>query len=418
MSDFIRLDSLVCQNGQLRYTFSSSLNIFKKKDFFIEYSKPIEKPVESINTIPFAGIMMPIAWATGAELIVPSLDRSYIGSLEVASAYWKKCYRKWPFSPRLITKAVENETPQKGLPESCGMLFSGGLDSLATYAHHRDKKPELFTAIGADFFISKSNFVTLCKEKLFNEFAAQEKVRLTYITTDMSDILDYKRLERYAENWYGAVQHGLMLTSLVAPVSHHYLKTLYIASCSHKLDYNFPCGSDPEAVRYLKWANTHVEDDLHEINRMEKVREYLKDHPSFHKYLRVCWAQFEQMNCSRCEKCLHTICEILINNEDPNHYNFKVTCETLAFLKHKLKNRYYLFFRGNERCLNFWRVIQQSIDLDKIEDRYGSKEFFAWFKNFKKLRKKQNPVLLFLWLRLLDIRDLLKKMVKFRKEKI
>lgn len=401
MKPSIRLEALTREGSVLRYRFGSELDLFKKKDFFIEYKKELGDPPESVLTLPFIAMMMPIAWAAGADVVASSVDAAFADSLERASAYWRKCYPRWPFHSELKASRVENSFKTS----RAGMLFSSGLDSLATYVRQRGKKPELFTVIGADFPYSKSNFAVICKEQLFEDFAQREAVELTYIYTDINDILDLDKLARYATNWYGAVQHGLMLMSLVAPVSCGYLKELFIASCSHRPDPQFPCGSEPDVVRHFRWAGSEAVDDLHDINRAQKIGRYLKSSPELHRYLRVCWAQFDEINCSRCEKCLRTICEILLNNLDPNAFNFKVTGETLAFLKRKLRSRYYLFYRGNEGVLNFWREIQDGIDLERLEDRYGSKEFFAWLKDFKKLRKKQSGLLVSFWTGLLRARD-------------
>jgi hypothetical protein len=409
MRDFIRLDRLTVSGDVLRYDFSTSLDVFRKTSFFVEYDRPFAEPAESILTMPFAGVMMTVAWASGADLEMPSIDASFAESLERSSHYWMKCYPAWPFRSRLAARRVENRRDGNA---GYGMLFSSGLDSLATYVRHRGKKPELFTVIGADFPHARADFATLCKERLFEDLARADGVTLRYIRTDIDETLDLKKLSRFAANWYGAVQHGLMLTSLVAPASHTYLKTLFMASCSHKRDYHFPCGSEPEVVRGLRWAGTAVEDDLHEMNRAQKVGAWLKPFPAYHKYLRVCWEQYDKINCSRCEKCLRTICELLLNNEDPNRYNFQVDAGTLEYLRRKLRDRYYLFFRGNEGLLNYWRAIRESIDLDRLEDRHGSKAFFEWLKAFRKLDRPQNPWLVSSWLRLLELRDSLRSALK------
>ena len=402
MNDYIRLAQMTCQNDILQYRFETSLGVFRKKEFFIEYRKKIENPVESVNAMPFAAIMAPVAWATGADLVLPSLDAEFARTLEAGSNYWRKCYPRWPFRGKLSARLVRNE---RGPLSRTGMLYSSGLDSLTTYLHHRDEKPELFTVIGADFPHAQVSFASLCKERLFEQLARAEGLDLTYIHTDISDILDLKRLEPYATNWYGAVQHGLMLTSLVAPLTHSYLKTLYIASCSHKPDYDFPCGSEPEVVRHLAWSGTRVADDLHELNRAQKISRYLKGREEFYRYLRVCWIQYEKINCSRCEKCLRTICELLLNNLDPNRLNFQVTRATLSRLKERIARHYHVFFRGNEGVLNFWRAIQESIDLDSLEDLYGSREFFEWFAGFGRIRRRNRPAARRALKLLLELRD-------------
>jgi len=411
MSQFIELYNLKCDGKVLTYEFYSSLDVFNKQKFFIEYPKPIAEPLESMNAIPFAAVMAPISWATGANLVIPHLDAAYAQALEAASLFWKKCFTDaWSFRGQLFTRSVRQKRQRR---EKTGMLFSGGLDSLTSYVKNREKKPELFTVIGADFPYAKTDFASMCKEKLFEQLARQENIDLTYIHTNIGEILNLKSLERYAKNWYGAVQHALMLTALVAPLTHHYLKTLLIASCSHKPNLDFPCGGEPEVVRKLRWGNTAVQDDLYEMNRAQKVAAHLKGRNEFYPYLRVCWAQFKEMNCSRCEKCLRTICELLLNNMDPNQLNFNVTPETLPALKTKLTRKFNLIFRGNEMQINYWRAIQETVRLNELQDLYGSKSFFQWFKDFVRLKKRGSRIVLFLLMPYFALRDALSHLKEY-----
>ncbi|OGR85677.1 MAG: hypothetical protein A2901_07890, partial [Elusimicrobia bacterium RIFCSPLOWO2_01_FULL_54_10] len=290
MKKMIRLDQITRKGNALVYNFSSSLDVFNKHEFFIEYKKDIPEPLESISAIPFAALMMPIAWASGADLDIPSLDHKYVQSLETVSGYWKKCYgHRWPFTTKLLTRPVVNPT----FPvDKVGQLYGSGLDSLATFLHHRELEPELFTVIGAEFSLSQNDFAAASKQKLNDKFAASQGVNVTAIYTDAGEVLNTAKLKRFASNWYGGVQHGLMLTAMVAPVSYTYLKTLFMAGCSHKkVDYDFPCGGDVEVVKNLNWAGTHVKDDLNHLSRSRKFQQYIKGKDDLYRFIRVCWVR-------------------------------------------------------------------------------------------------------------------------------
>jgi hypothetical protein len=243
--------------------------------------------------------------------------------------------------------------------------------------------------LGADIPLYRTAFIETCKRGIFGPAAAKDGLPLTYIRTDMRQALDYKKLERYAPKWYAAVQFGLMLTSLCAPVTVGRLSKLFISSCSHKSDYSLPCAGEPEIIDALRWAGTRVESQLHDLSRVEKAA-LLEPHPDYLRYLRVCWVQHEKMNCSGCNKCYRTICELLLSNIDPNTANFHVTPLTLKRLKAKILHTPNLFFRGDEGVLNFWRSIRESVRLDRIKDLHGSREFFAWLAGYPGLDKKQH----------------------------
>ncbi len=407
MNDRIRLTRMICDGNRLVYEFESTLSVFHAKSFFVEYDRPIECGKESLNAVPFAAVMAPIAWASGAELVIPSLDREFAESLERSRLYFMRWFRgKWPFTSQLRTALVDNVFE----PDRHAMLFSSGLDSLATFVANRDKNPILFTIFGADIPLAKTGFISLCRER-FGSFAASQGAEIRYIRTDVRDVLDTEKLSHWAKNWYGEVAHGLMISSLLAPTASASVKTLLIASCSHREGAAYPCGSEKELVQQIRWGSTGLTNDSHEFSRPEKIREYLKGEPSIRKHLRVCWMQFESFNCGRCEKCLRTICELLVNNVDPAECNFNMDARTLPELKRRMTLGYYSLFRS-EGTLDFWRSIQDALDTESLEDLYGSKEFFRWFAGFTRIRKPLNPAIQKSYAALSDLRSAAGKAVR------
>lgn len=403
---FIRLNEVICENNKLTFKFDSSLKIFKAEEFFIEYGKNIDIFSESINAIPFAAVMAPISWAFGANLILSSLDHKYISSLESINNVFKKWFpKRWSFRSKLTTVPTENNPSTSRY----GMLFSGGLDSLTTYIRNKDKNPALFTIFGIDIPLSESNFIAQCKEK-FNEFATTQGLEINYINTNVINVINFKKLQRYSKNWYGEVAHGLMLTSITAPINYGYLKHLLIAS-SHTEDFRNPWGSNIAIDGLIHWGNTAVLHDGYGIIRSKKIANYFQKDEEFYKYLRVCLSQFEQFNCSKCEKCSRTICELLINNIDPTKCNFSISKDTLIRLRNRLRWKYYVYFLHG--TFLYWRLIRNSIDFDKLRDMYGSEDFFRWLANFSKLEQEPNKVILIFFNRLLLMKDFLKQALNF-----
>lgn len=404
MKHFISLDEMLCTEDKITYKFSSSLDVFQKNGFFIRYDRPIQKSAESLNVVPFAAVMAPIGWATGAKLVLPALDEEFALSLERCSHYFKKWFSEdWSFASSILAPRVRNTFS----PDRPALLFSGGLDSMTTYIRHKEKNPILFTIFGADIPLAQHAFIEQCK-KQFDAFARMENVPLHYIYTDMRDALRLDKLKTYCKNWYGDVAHGLMLLSLAAPSSSHEVQTLMAASCSHRAGACYPCGSEKDLIQEIRWAHTGVESDNHGVDRLGKIRNYLKKNEKYYPYLRVCWQQFEDWNCSRCEKCLRTICELLLNNIDPALCHFHIDNETLPRLKKEMLNRYDFFFRG-ENALDFWRTIQENVCLHDLADRYGAVEFFEWFSDFEKIKKRQHPLALHFFGALIDARNLASK---------
>lgn len=388
MSDFIRLDRLIREGNRVTYDFTTSLPYFKKKRFFVEYDARLGDVPAGFLAVPFAAAAAPVAWAAGARLTVGELDRDFMASLESCKDYFRSRFAgRWSFDSSLEASPVANECA----PTGAGMLFSSGLDSLTTYIRRKAENPELFTVFGADIPLAHADFIKLCKTR-FETLAREHGARLRYIHTDIREALDFDRLRRYSRNWYGDVAHGLMMSALVAPASYGRLRTLYVASCAHRARMGHSCGSDADLLERVRWAGAAVKNDNQDLTRSEKIALYLKDNETFYPSLRVCWMQFKSLNCSRCEKCLRTICELLANNIDPARCNFSITAETLPALRRQMESRYYLFFHS-ETTLDFWRALQEGVDLDGLKDLYGSKRFFEWFSSFRPLRQKQNVVL-------------------------
>jgi len=383
----IKLERMNTVSDTLWYEFSSSLDVFKKKRFSVRFEGLSPEETASIAAIPFAALMAPVAMAAGVELLIPSLDAEFAESLDRCAAHWQRAFPKWAVDRyRLSTKRIRNAPSAN--TERTAMLFSGGLDSLSTYLSNRAAKPYLFCILGADIPLSQVDFTTTCREKLFDAFAKSEDVGITYIHTDIREVVDPSKLRWASKNWYGAVQFGLLLTALTAPVSYGRYSKLIIAGCSHHPEDKAPCGGDPGIVRELRWASTRVEDDLNNVTRVQKVA-ILKTQPFTLQFLRVCWEQFEKINCSRCKKCLRTICELLLNNVDPNTANFDVDEKTLTGLRKKMTSEFHLFLGCDAAAINFWRDIQSSISMESLEDRFGSKEFFRWLKDFGPLKNRE-----------------------------
>lgn len=392
---YIRLTDHRLRENTLEFEFDSSLGIFLKNRFFVRYEGLRVDAPEGLRLVPFAALMAPLAMATGAALSLPVLDKDCVEALEDCGRHWRGAFPRWGWDRYRLETTAQAASPPR--TDACAMLFSCGLDSLATYLHNRSRKPHLFVIFGADIPLSRENFIAECRSRLFDEFARAEGVGVTYIHTDVRQVTDSAGLKRFAPNWYASVQFGLLLAGLTAPVTSGRFSELLLASCSHRDNDTAPCAADPGIIRGLRWGGTRVRDHLHELTRPRKIGLYLKKNPEALRYLRVCWEQFETLNCSRCKKCLRTICELLVNGVDPNRANFRVDERTLPALRERLSREFHLFFNGETPTLNFWRDIQEAAAEGVPEDLYGSREFFRWLQDFAPLKQDEPKAVQFVW---------------------
>ncbi len=134
------------KNGQLSFKLSFSTDIgkyFRSDTFFVKYDKDIGKVNESILYIPFIANVAPVSWAIGADLHVKELDRTFMGSLGRIKDVMKAMYPDFSCAGDIC---VENIVSNRFGHRGSAQLFTGGIDSLATYARHRDENPDLISA--------------------------------------------------------------------------------------------------------------------------------------------------------------------------------------------------------------------------------------------------------------------------------
>ena len=82
---YIRIqDTKVIKDKILVYSLSFSENlkrIILSEKFYVKYDRPVSNVEKSILNIPGVECLATIAWATGSELYVDSLDKNYVYSI-------------------------------------------------------------------------------------------------------------------------------------------------------------------------------------------------------------------------------------------------------------------------------------------------------------------------------------------------
>ncbi len=400
---YIRLDETRIKNNQTvvsKLSFSYNMkNYFQSSLFFAKYDVNIQNINPSILNIPVVANIMPLAWATGADIFVEELDETFLQSLDRIRVVMEKWYPQFSFSTRIHT---ENRVMNNFSNEHNAMLFSGGLDSTCSYIKCKNKKPLLIMIWGADIPLTEKEFWGKTKEK-YEQFAEEEHTRIRFIKTNMRQLLNEKKLTNdfgkflTQRSWWGGIQHGMGLLGLCAPLTATAnISTLLIASSStpDSLRHGRVWGSHPLIDNKLSWANIRVIHHGANLSRQGKIRYLLKDYIETHKrypVLRVCYSQFREPNCSKCEKCLRTITGLALENIDPNKCGFDVDKNFFSSLKKFFVKERFNLIAGNKVVM--WTDIQRHIPQTFTNDMYNSKEFFEWFRYFDLSEKfaRKNP---------------------------
>ncbi|MCK5644336.1 MAG: hypothetical protein KAJ19_26290, partial [Gammaproteobacteria bacterium] len=151
----------------------------------VVYDRDIHDVNPSILSIPIVSNIVTLAWATGSDIQIEELDKTFLDSLEGVKSVFRDWYPSLPLSTRIRTKrVVENRFSG----ERCGLLFSGGLDSTASYIRHRHKQPTLITILGGNIPPEEREIWSITKNKT-TEFAAQEGIDICFVETNLPQIV-------------------------------------------------------------------------------------------------------------------------------------------------------------------------------------------------------------------------------------
>ena len=378
------MKNIEASGNRLRVHFHCTGDIkrfFTNNVFSVEYDTSIESVPESILVIPFLATVCPIAWADHANVCVGTICETFLHSLKDVRKSLQDLYPTVGFTGNIDASNVVKPYVDHRLKSM--MLFSGGVDSLATYVRHQTETPILVTMHGAD--VDLDNYKAWkTVMNILHSFSRKTKSKLMTVRSNFTRIKNDLMLGSYhkhiGQDWWGKVMHGLASLGLCAPIT--YLEnagTLYIAAGATK-DYKGPSGSLPSIDGKVRWAGTKAVHDGYDLSRQEKVEliaEYIrKADPQL--YIRSCYRSHTGDNCSQCEKCSRTIVGLELAGIDPNEHGFHVTGGTFASIKEKLSSGAWHFAQGEQFQ---WEILQRHAYLDRDFPHSEARHLLQWLKN-------------------------------------
>lgn len=325
----LTLDNIVYSNDGRRmtyqYAYDKSLAKYfsKKETYYVEYHEDISSLPESINVIPFLANIMPIAWFVGFDVHVKELDETFYHSLQSLKQEFAIHFPQIKADTKLhVGKTVANVLPK----EDFALLFSGGLDAFESLTRNLDKNPYLISVLGADIEVED--------QKRWNDFkrfnqeeAIINKDRLCYVESNLRTFYTYEVDLLVGVGWWGKIQHGMALLSLIAPLSALYGITTTMIASSNTIEVNFGWGSTSETDEKVRWANQKVIHDGFHLRRTQKIENIVAfaQKTGHQVKLRVCYSEWRTgYNCSRCTKCQRTMLGFILEGANPNDYGFVV----------------------------------------------------------------------------------------------
>ena len=333
---------------------------------------------DSLLLIPLVSILAPIAWARNAELRVPAMDPVFLSALDEIKESLKSMYPKIGWNGRISPRKVKETPPYPA--ERPALLFSGGIDSVASFLVHRDENPLLVTALGRSPFQDLSPGV-IRQRALCAAFAEKRGARFSPVLTNLDRMLSVQGLPLGAA-WWTKVEHGLAFLGLCAPISPaETLGTVYLAA-THTADFGSPWGSHPSIDNHVAWGSTRAQHDCYHLSRQQKVeliaRHIQTEDPEL--VIQICRRSPDYGNCSRCGKCCRTMIGLAVAGVDPNRHGFRLDRETLEHLRARLADGEFLR-SANNRFM--WWDIQRRLPGHASVEVEGLESFFSWFREFQ-----------------------------------
>jgi hypothetical protein len=315
------------EGRKISYDYSVSSEIakyFKKKEpFYLHYQEDISTVPDSLKIIPLLASVMPIAWFVGFDVYVDEIDETFHNSLKELKKEFEIHFPEIKPNTQLHYKKLQKNTFDQN---NFALLFSGGLDAFESLTRNIDKNPHLISVHGADIEIKDTK-----RWSEFKRFNSEETIiqqdKLCYVETNIRDFYTYEVDLLVGVGWWGKIQHGMALLSVIAPLSFlHGLTTIMIGS-SNTGEVSFGWGSTSETDEKVRWANQKVVHDGFEFRRTEKVENIIKfAQKTGHKVkLRVCYSELRDgYNCNVCPKCQRTMLGFLLSGVNPDEYGFTV----------------------------------------------------------------------------------------------
>ncbi|NUY80869.1 hypothetical protein HUK80_08190 [Flavobacterium sp. MAH-1] len=325
----LKLDGLRFENGGKRivydYSYGAALSHYfnKKQSYFVEYTVDVSQIPASIAVVPFLANFTPISWFAGFDIEVPEADATFLHSLEELKKEFAVHFAKVkPNTKVLATKVVSNKIEG----DETALLFSGGLDAFEALTRNIDNNPYLVSVWGADIELTDTK-----RWDEFQRFNKEETIiaddRVLYVKSNLRTFYTHKVDLLVDISWWGKIQHGMALISMIAPLS--WLKginTVMIAS-SNTGEVSFGWGSTSETDEKVKWASMSVIHDGFHLRRTEKIEnivEFAKK-TGHNTQLRVCYSELRNgKNCSKCAKCQRTMLGFILCGENPDDYGFNI----------------------------------------------------------------------------------------------
>ena len=353
---------------------------------------PLDSIPPEILVIPLLGGLVPLSWVVDSQIVAGNVDQDYLAALAEVRGAMEKAYPALKFHGSIEAKPVKTEWAWD--PNKYCLLYSGGVDSTASYVRNRDKNPALLMVRGTpDVRVSETVYWQRTMDRIPPALASV-KAELHIIETNSLDIIDERALRWYVHTeevtgWWENFAHGLFLISTCAPYTYFSRSGRLLIASSYSFATAKPIGSMPESDERIRWGGLNVTHDSFDITRFEKIRDHLapfiqSQGGSFP--LRLCLGKEKRLrcgklNCGLCDKCLTTELMFLETGIDPSRCDFDMSRFSPDRIRTGLENGYIHM----DEAPNSWRsIIENARPIrPELEAEYrGMNDLLSWISKW------------------------------------
>lgn len=313
---------------------------FIRRSFAIEYKEYRNdmidlSPDNTLITIPVVGVIFPLALITKTPIYIDYLDEEFYRTLKTTVTVIRSMYPQVPEEFNIFTSLRKTI---HSLDNNSFLFYSGGLDSsLLLYTYYKER-PYLVTIQGSDRYSHMYHYADInlaikaceqlnCKDNILIYF--ENPLNIPYL-----DIM-FRHILTGAIGWYSGIQVGIMLPTLVAPISSIYrCSTIYIANAT-TIQKGGRSSDNKDVYESIRYGNVKTVSPHGELSRVEKINRLgilSQNLPLLP--IRSC-LRYHLHNCNQCEKCIRTMLSLMIAGLDPVDFGFNFSLTNLEeFIEH------------------------------------------------------------------------------------
>jgi hypothetical protein len=364
---------------------------FRDDTFRVEYSglDGLADLDPAVLVTPALGTILTLAYALGVPIEVDRVDAAYAATADRLATTFGEMYPDFQVEGfELRGERVGPAAPPPSASDQALLLFSGGADSTSSLIEHHREVRALVTVWGADVQLTDRSLWGQLS-RVLRDSALTAGRRLVVARANLQDLIEGTALTRkfgYG-SWWGAVQHGLALTSVTVPAATVLGLSRVLIASSDFGGVDLPWGSSPRTDNQVRWSGGHVEHDQADLSRNDKIAlviaPYVRSGGRLN--LAICYQPGrgpDGLNCGRCEKCQQTTMQLLLAGIAPDDVGMPISPKHLAAARRALSRGTW---HGDDGHRAAWRQLQLDLPAT-LTGPYAVpyiREHLEWFRTAK-----------------------------------